>query len=197
MAWGFLLIGLVLGGSVGYALRSAVGPRGEDGAPMGPADIMSGEGGSMSSGMPPGAQMPPEVTAAVQRYRQTLARDPNDLEANIGFGNLQFDAGRYDQAILHYTKALEKQPGNADVRVDRAIAYHNTNQNALAQSEMERVTREHPRHLNAWLNLGVVSASMGDKATAIRAWERYLQLEPNGAHAASIRAELEALKKPS
>jgi cytochrome c-type biogenesis protein CcmH/NrfG len=182
---------------VGYALRSEIAPRAEDGgAPTGPADIMSGAGGSMG-GPPAGAQMPAEVSAAVQRYRQTLRADPTNVEANIGLGNLQFDIGRYEQAIAHYTTALERDPGNADVRVDRAIAYHSTNQNDKAKAELERAAREHPEHRNAWLNLGVVSSSMGDRATAIRAWEQYLKLEPNGEHSDAIRAELETLKKGS
>jgi cytochrome c-type biogenesis protein CcmH/NrfG len=62
---------------------------------------------------------------------------------------------------------------------------------------MERVTRENPTHRNAWLNLGVVSADLGDRATAIRAWEQYLKLEPNGPHSASLRAQIEDMKRGS
>jgi len=141
--------------------------------------------------------MPPEVVAAIQKYRQALLMDPNDLEANIGMGNLTFDSGQYARAIGYYTKALEKDPKNADVRVDRAIAYHSLGQDAKAKEEMLRVTREHPDHPNAWLNLGIVSQATNDPATAIRAWERYLVLEPNGEHAADIRAGLAEMKKGS
>ena len=195
--WVYLVAGLLVGGAVGYALHSAVGPRQDDGAPTGPSDVMSGGSGS---GVAPGgapAQMPPEVTAAVQRYRQALARDPDDLEANIGFGNLLFDSGQYDRAIEHYTRALGKDPKNADVRVDRAIAYHSLGQDPKAREEMLQVTREHPDHPNAWLNLGVVSMGLGDRAAATKAWERYLQLEPNGTHSAAIREELARMKSGS
>ena len=195
--WLYLVAGLVVGGLVGYALHSAVGPRQEDGAPSGPSDVMSGAG--TQPGATPGgpAQMPPEVTAAIQRYKEALARDPDDLEANIGMGNLLFDSGQYDRAIEHYTKALAKDPKNADVRVDRAIAYHSIGQDPKAREEMLQVTRENPEHPNAWLNLGVVSMGLGDRATATRAWEQYLKLQPNGVHAAAIRDELKQLKSGS
>jgi hypothetical protein len=191
--WVYLVVGLVVGGSVGYALHSAVGPRTDGGAPTGPADVMSGGGAGMGGGMG-GGPMPTDISAQLQKYRQTLTMDPNDLAANIGLGNLMFDSNQYDKAIEHYTKALEKDPKNADVRVDRAIAYHSLGQDPKAKEEMLAVTRSHPEHRNAWLNLGVVSAGMGDKATAIRAWEQYLKLEPSGTHSASIKSELDRLK---
>jgi len=149
----------------------------------------------MGAGMS-GGQMPPEVVAAVQKYRAALAADPNDLQANIGLGNLEFDSQQWDKAIDHYSRALEKDPKNGDVRVDRAIAYHSVGKDAQAKAELVRVTKDNPEHRNAWLNLGVVSAETNDKAGAIRAWEQYLKLEPNGPHAAAIKDELNRLKQP-
>jgi hypothetical protein len=212
-AWMYLVVGLIVGGAVGYSLRSGVGTRGEGGAPTGPADVMAGAGGapggtgmgaapggmgSAPGGMGAGAaggQMPPDIAAAVQKFRSALMMDPNDLQANIGLGNLEFDSNQWDSAVLHYSKALEKDPKNADVRVDRAIAYHSLGQDPKAKEELLRVTKEHPDHRNAWLNLGVVSAGVGDKPGAIKAWEQYLKLEPNGTHSASIRDELTQLKQ--
>jgi len=81
--------------------------------------------------------------------------------------------------------------------VDMAIAHHNLGQNELALSELKRATQDFPEHRNAWLNLGVVSANVGDNATAIKAWERYLVLDPNGPHAASVREEIARLKQGS
>lgn len=205
-SWLYLVIGLLVGGAVGYALHSAVGPRSQGGAPTGPSDILAGntgtgggmDGAGMSGGgmgsPPPGAQMPPEISAQVQRYRQALMADPKDVAANIGLGNLLFDSGQWEKAIDHYSTALEKDPKNADVLVDRAIAYHSLGQDAKAKEELLAVTKSHPEHRNAWLNLGVVSANMEDKATAIRAWEQYLKLDPNGTHSAAIRDELQRLK---
>ena len=164
--------------------------------PKGPADVMAGAQAGAPQGMPQG-QMPTEVVRMISEYRQKLATNPDDVEANIGLGNLFFDSSQWQGAIEHYQKALDKAPANPDVRVDMAVAYHNLGQNDKAKEEMERVTRENPTHRNAWLNLGVVSAETGDRATAIRSFETYLKLEPNGPHAASIRAQIEDLKRGS
>ncbi len=198
-AWIFLAAGLLCGGAIGYTLHGAVGPREEGGAPMGPADVMSGAsaGQAMPQGQMPPGQMPQEVVKMISEYRQRLATNPDDVDANIGMGNLLFDSGQWDRAVDSYQRALDKVPGNADVRVDMAVALHNLGQNQKAKDEMERVTRENPSHRNAWLNLGVVSAQLGDRAGAVKAWEQYLKLEPDGPHAASIRAQIEDMKRGS
>src|SRR6267143_1819168 len=42
VAWLFLVAGLAVGGMVGFALHSAIGPRGEGGMAAGPADVPAG-----------------------------------------------------------------------------------------------------------------------------------------------------------
>jgi len=201
IAWLLLVVGLAVGGMIGFALHSAVGPRAESGMPAGPADIMAGgsggeapEGGGAPAGGAP-QRMPPQIMQMVQDYKAALAKNPNDLEALIGLANLEFDSGQWEKAIEYYSRALTLDSKNADVRVDRAIAYHATGRNDLAKKELLLVTRERPTHKNAWLNLGVVNRDLGDRAEAIRAWERYLELDPQGEHAASVRQEIAALKQ--
>jgi tetratricopeptide (TPR) repeat protein len=195
IAWLLLVVGLAVGGMVGFALHSAIGPRPEEGMPTGPADIMAGgDAPAPSGGMPQG--MPSQVLQMVKDYKERLARNPNDLGANIGLGNLEFDSSQWLKAIEYYSRALTIDPKNADVRVDRAIAYHSSGQNDEAKKELLRVTREQPNHKNAWLNLGVVMRETGDRAGALRAWEKYLELDPQGEHAAGVRQEMESLKQP-
>ncbi len=214
IAWLLLVVGLAVGGLVGFALHSAVGPSAESDMPTGPADVMAGgsggdagsagpaggggaPGGAMGGGMAGGApqRMPGEIMQMVQGYKAALAKNPKDLDATIGLGNLEFDSSQWDKAIDYYSRALAIDATNADVRVDRAIAYHAAGQNDVSKRELLQVVREKPDHKNAWLNLGVVSREMGDHAGAVRAWEKYLELDPQGEHAASIRQELTTLKQ--
>ena len=162
--------------------------------PQGPADIMAG---AQSEPAAPGApaQMPGPVMQMVQGYKEAIAKNPKDLVALVGLANLEFDSQQWEHAIDYYSRALAIDGKNADVRVDRAIAYHATGQNDLAKKELLRVTREKPDHTNAWLNLGVVYRELGDRARAIEAWERYLRIDPQGEHAADVRQEIESLKQ--
>jgi len=200
------VVGLAVGGMVGFALHSAIGPRAESGMPAGPADIMAGASGAtaggdggtapdggMAGGAPP--RMPQQIVQMVQGYDAALAKNPKDKDALIGLANLEFDSGQWARAIDYYSRVLSVDPKDADARVDRAIAYHATGQNDLAKKELLAVTRQRPDHKNAWLNLGVVSRETGDRAGAVRAWQRYLELDPQGEHAADIRQEIENLKQ--
>lgn len=190
--WVMIIVGLLIGGAIGFALKSSIAPRGQGGMPAGPADVMAGGGGGMPAA---GGAMPADIMAEVQKDRAILEKNPDDVSANVDLGNLLFDSGQWDKATEHYGRALAKEPNNPDVRVDMAVAFHNLGQDQRARQEMERVTREHPDHRNAWLNLGVVTSSMGDNKAAIAAWEQYLKLDPNGEHAASIRDEVARLKQ--
>ena len=79
--------------------------------------------------------------------------------------------------------------------MDRAIAYHATGQNDVAKKELLSVTREIPGHKNAWLNLGVVNRELGDRPGAVQAWQKYLELDPQGEHASRVKQEIESLKQ--
>lgn len=197
IAWLLLVVGLAVGGMVGFALHSAVGPRAESGMPAGPADIMAGAGGDAGAGGGAGAPqgMPPQIVQMVRGYKAALAKNPKDLDALTGLGNLEFDSGQWNKAIDYYSRALAIDGKNSDVRVDRAIAYHATGQNNVARKELLQVTRERPDHKNAWLNLGVVNRDLNDREGALHAWQRYLELDPQGEHAASVRQEITTLKQ--
>ena len=195
IAWLLLVVGLAVGGMIGFALRSAVAPHAESGTPRGPADLMAGGSGNEAQAGGAPQKMPAQIMQMVQTYKSALAKNPSDLEALVGLGNLEFDSGQWDKAIQYYSRALAIDSKNADVRVDRAIAYHATGQNDVAKRELLEVTREQPTHKNAWLNLGVVSRDLGDRAEAIRAWERYLELDPQGEHAEDVRQEIASLKQ--
>lgn len=194
IAWLLLAVGLAVGGMIGYTLHGSVGPRAEEGDVSAPSGGMM-PGGTTPGGAAPGGPMPPDVMKAVESYRAALAKNPDDVQAHIGLGNLDFDSGQWQQAIAHYTTALGLDPKNPDVRVDRAIAYHNLGQDEQAVAEMAAVTKSNPTHKNAWLNLGVVSSGMGNRKVAIEAYERFLALEPNGERSDRVRKDLAEMKK--
>src|SRR5207249_10087629 len=136
IAWIFLRVGRGGGGRVGFALHPALGPRGEAGMPAGPADIMAGT----PQGAPP--RMPAQIMQQVQSYKAALAKNPDDLDANIGLGNLEFDSGQWENAIKYYSRALAIDPKNRDVRVARAIADPSRRQNDLAKPQPLHVAKE-------------------------------------------------------
>jgi tetratricopeptide (TPR) repeat protein len=89
------------------------------------------------------------------------------------------DAGFYDKAIASYKKYLEKNPKNADARVDMAICYYNLNDYTNAINEMETAIKYQPSHQLAHLNLGIVNLA-AQNVDASKAWFRKaVELDPN------------------
>jgi tetratricopeptide (TPR) repeat protein len=152
----------------------------------------AGQSGQKSVVAPPASVMNTEQI----RQLETIAKaNPNNAAAWTAWGNALMDAQRFADAIIAYQRSLELEPKNADVRVDMGTCYHALGQSEKALEEFGKAIKARPDHANAYRNSGVVSASMGRKAEAIKFLEKYLQMAPAGPDADQIRAELQNLKQ--
>jgi tetratricopeptide (TPR) repeat protein len=130
----------------------------------------------------------------IRFLQEALRQDPNNLNASINLGNILMDTSRFDEAINAYQHALELDPKNVDVRVDIGTCYRNIGKPDRAVEEFRKAIKINPRHLYAHRNLGVVLAfDIGDKKSAIKAFEEYLRLSPDTPDAQRIRQEIAKL----
>jgi tetratricopeptide (TPR) repeat protein len=60
-----------------------------------------------------------------------------------------------------------------------------------------KLTQLQPKNANVWFSLGQAAQSAGDSATAVRAYTRYLKLNPAATSAAQIKALIKQLKAGS
>jgi tetratricopeptide (TPR) repeat protein len=71
------------------------------------------------------------------------------------------------------------------------LAYNGSVQSWTSLSKIQ------PKNANVWFSLGQAAQSAGDSATAIKAYTKYLKLNPNGTSAAQIKALIKSLKTSS
>ena len=144
----------------------------------------------------PAAQvMNADTQKQISALQSLLKEDPKNQKALIELGNLYFDANQFDPAIQAYSKALELDPKNADVRTDMGIMFRRKGEFDRAIAEFQKAAESDPRHINSRYNLGVVLLhDKGDVKGAIKAWEDFLKVEPNGPRADNIRNQLEKMK---
>jgi len=156
-----------------------------------------GQWGAGQAGQTPVVAPPASVMNTEQiRQLETIAKaNPNNAAAWTAWGNALMDAQRFPEAIIAYNRSLELDPKNADVRVDMGTCYHAVGQPEKALEEFGKAIKARPDHPNAYRNSGVVSASMGRRAEAIKFFEKYLQLVPGGADAEQLRMEVQNLKQ--
>ncbi|HEY5191981.1 MAG TPA: tetratricopeptide repeat protein [Candidatus Deferrimicrobium sp.] len=135
------------------------------------------------------------VAADIENYKEILRKDPNNLQALIGIGNLYFDTNRDLLAIENYRKALAMDPTNTNIRTDMAICYRRSGNPGQAVEELKKAISTTPRHAQSRYNLGVILIQdMHDVEGGIKAWEALLENVPDYPYRDNLKAEIAKMR---
>ncbi len=153
---------------------------------------------SGSEYQPPAKQAPNlkpiRVDSDISMLKDLVVKEPENLNAWIKLGNLQMDTGRFQDAVVSYTRALELDPKNADVRVDMGTCYRNSGNPQKAVEEYRKALKYNPKHLFAHKNLAVVLAyDLNRIKEAITEFRTYLKLSPNAPDAHQVKQAIREL----
>jgi Flp pilus assembly protein TadD len=85
--------------------------------------------------------------------------------------------------------------GNAEALYNQGVALFNGAKFAEAKTAFESATKADPKMALAHYQLGMTALNLGDFNLAVSSLETYLQLDPNGAKSAEVKASLPALQK--
>jgi len=146
---------------------------------------------------PVGEGEPIQLNAAadIENYKEILRKDPNNLQALIGIGNLYFDTKQDLLAIENYRKALAMDPTNTNVRTDMAICYRRSGNPGQAIEELKKAISTSPRHAQSRYNLGVILIQdMHDTEGGIKAWEALLENVPDYPYRDNLKAEVARMR---
>lgn len=146
---------------------------------------------------PAGEQEPIRLNAVaeIENYKEILRKDPNNLQALIGIGNLYFDTKQDLLAIESYRKALALDPTNTNVRTDMAVCYRRSGNPAQAIEELKKGISTNPRHGQARYNLGVILIQdMNDAEGGIKAWEALLENVPDYPYRDNLKEEVARMR---
>lgn len=93
---------------------------------------------------------------------QALERDPGDLDSTLQVGNAYYalrdqtgSAAFAQKGIDYYSRYLQAQPDNPDVRTDMAVLYFYIGETDRAIQEASQVIEEDASHPQANFNLGI------------------------------------------
>jgi tetratricopeptide (TPR) repeat protein len=179
-----LLLGLIIGSLI-------IGPKiAQSKLAGGAQDAASAEGASMPAASTPAAAPPNAPFAggsqanAMEAVRnqlavlkQTIEKDPNNVEALAQLGNMYMDAAKYPQAIEYYERALKVRE-EPNLRTDLGICYKQAGQLEKSLAAFEQVGREQPEQWQALFNEAIVLVELHrlDEARALGA--KLKQLRP-------------------
>jgi tetratricopeptide (TPR) repeat protein len=116
---------------------------------------------------------------AIRQFREALAIDPNQANALVGLGPACFAAGRIDDAIVAFRRALAAGVGpEAPLRRSLAMAYLEAGLEDDARREAEAALRLVPADVGNVLALARVASAQGETEEAERLFAQARRLAP-------------------
>ena len=136
---------------------------------------------------PPGAAAgahalnPAQVTAMAERLAARLANEPNDLDGWLMLARSNIAIGRFQDAARAYARATALRPGDAQLLADYADTMAMA-QGRKLEGEPEKLIglalAADPRHPKALALAGSAAFARRDFASAIRYWQRIVEIAP-------------------
>jgi tetratricopeptide (TPR) repeat protein len=151
---------------------------------------------------------PNTVQAELDKYLAALAANPNDTSAMQSAATVyegMYEAAGEGQGNPEYLqnaaglleKAITVDPSLKDVYLRLADLYITTVGTTAALQQavvtLNKAVEVDPNNPDVYLKLGTAQRSLGNIQAAALAWQKYLQLEPNGEYAKVIQGQLDEL----
>lgn len=144
------------------------------------------------------------VEQQLAAYDEALKTNPNDTTALLGIANIMSQLyekgeGEGNQYLLVSATYLEKviaaDPSQKDIYMRLAKIYLSSDVNApdKAVTVLNKAVSVDPSNSNVYLQLGIAQQKMNNATGAVLAWQKYLELEPNGEMADTIRERIKTL----
>jgi tetratricopeptide (TPR) repeat protein len=134
-------------------------------------------------------------------YKKVVELKPDHAAAWNGLANVYSNQKKTDLAMEAIAKAGQYGGGaaagggaNAGALYNQGVLFWNDKKYAEAKEKFEAATKADPKYGEAWYLLANTHINLGDYASAVTAFESYLQVEPNGSHAAQAKKSIEDLK---
>jgi cytochrome c-type biogenesis protein CcmH/NrfG len=182
------LIGLVVGGLIGYlvGVQSAWKERAQQVGEQTRESSNPPSAVSQPQGLPEGH--PPITTEAdFETLKRAVEQAPQNAALVTNLANKYYDAGRYDDAIRYYQKALALDPGNISVLTDLGTAHFYAGRPDEAIGFYNRSLALDPRHVQSLHNLVIVNLQgRKDIAGARAALDRLKSVDPGNSSIAEL-----------
>ena len=145
---------------------------------------------------------------AAQAYQQAITAKPDVPGYYNNLGNVLARAGKIDEAKAAYTKSAELDPPNAATAWRNfGISLYNANKLGDAVEPLQKSAELDPKNAQTWYLLGaslvykMTIKKVGDKQVpefapgTIEAYQKAIELDPNGPFGAQAKAGLEQLQQ--
>jgi tetratricopeptide (TPR) repeat protein len=155
---------------------------------------------SSSRNTPTGGSMPEnrlyvDMAQKLAELMRLSEENPQNANIHAQIGNIYYDTGEYEQAVISYGKSLDIRPEQPNVETDLATCFHYLGQDDEALKRFDHVLTYSPGFEQALYNKGVVLIhGKNDIEGGLRTWEELLKLDLDPAKRAEIEKSVQQLK---
>jgi len=169
----------------------------EDGGTGDAGALEDTDGGTPDARALADAGASPDAGGPVDAGAPTVKRPApvRDFDYYMTQGDRNRDRERTQAALEAYAEAAELEPARAEPYAGRGMAFLDMGDTRQAETEFKQALKFNPRYGEAIIGLAETYRTQGKKAEAIRYYERYLEILPNGPEASVARSAIERLKE--
>ncbi len=140
----------------------------------------------------------------IRTLRDELARleadvkdKPDDAEARMQLGILQYKNGKIDEAIATWTNAVELAPDNVEIRNYLGKALLEKEKYAEAAEHFQKAVKLDPNMPTAYYNLAVAQEYLGQVKPAIENYKKYIEMNPMAPKLDEVKQRISTLESSS
>lgn len=136
-----------------------------------------------------------DETRAAELKKQAEA-EPDNVGVLRDLGKLYFDSGLYQDAIVHFERALQIQPDDIEVLLSLGVAEYSVNNYTAAEQHWLRATQINPKLAEPWYNLGFLylAQTPPNYEGVEKAWGKVVEIDPASELAQTAAAHLERMR---
>lgn len=140
-----------------------------------------------------------DIDQAIERVRERLAAEPENVEGWVMLARLYEGTERFDEAVDAYQNARKHDPNNPNIAVDLAKARTEQAPNKVMPDDaialLDQALLTNPTHQQALWFRGMAHVQRKQPNDAIAVWERLLPLMPEGNAKAAVIKQISHLQQ--
>ncbi|MEK7448064.1 MAG: tetratricopeptide repeat protein [Planctomycetota bacterium] len=136
-----------------------------------------------------------EFDKALSDLNEAIKLNPDYVGGYYERGYIFDKRNEYDKALIEVDKAVGVCPGDYKSHLARVkILYYRKKDYDKALEELKTVSHLRPKYARPYYIKGLIYRDTGDYKSAITAFEKCLNLEPNGQYAEPVKKYIEEIK---
>jgi tetratricopeptide (TPR) repeat protein len=148
-------------------------------------------------GLAPDAATPPlaGAAAAVEEPAPKAPAKPHDFNFYMYQADRARGRERFDDALEAYSQASKLKPARAEPIAGRGLTQLDQGQKQAAVTSFQEALKLNPRYGVALMGLAEAYRALDMKEDAVKLYEKYLEVSPEGSEASVAKAAIERLKQ--